>query len=698
MIDPNRSLVAPPFELNEDQMAVFTAAMDTFIAKLNDKEIQELTDKLCGKPNSIHTPEDIREFASHSSSSVKNWTAVNAFLHRALAADKRQEISMILTLLSMRPGAFVLTGKYQRFQDLPREEREQIICKWKDSYIPQLRLLYKLFFSTTCHPTYGSLESPLHKGMQYPSTCKLPHDSPRPERLPMLNINDITPNLKFDVIIVGSGAGGGVTAAELAKAGKSVLVIEKGKYFHEDEMELHEPNAFANMYEYGGFFSTFEGAINVLAGSTFGGGTTVNWSASLKLQHFVREEWAKQGLSHFTSPKFARDLDRVFERIGARTDGIKHNGPNALLIKGCQELGYHHADLHQNTGGQSHECGFCYAGCKDGIKNSTMNSWLRDAQAYGAKFLDKTKVTRVVVKDGVATGVECIVGYKDKVTIRADTVVVAASSLQTPNVLKHSGLTNKNIGQHLKLHPCSISFGFFDEDVNCFEGSIMTAVSNVAENVDGEGYGAKIEVPCLHPGSYSTVIPWRSAAQHKELMLRYRKCAPILILSRDKDSKGVVREDNNGNLVVDYDLSTHDRESILTGIIRSLKILAAAGARELHTGQYGVDPFVFRQDEESRVDNPRFEEWLEAVRKYGLPTNGAGIFCAHQMGSCRMGISPKVSVTKPTGETWEVKNLYVGDASLFPTASGVNPMVTTEALALHVADCIINKQAGASKL
>ncbi|KAI9245845.1 hypothetical protein BDA99DRAFT_527610 [Phascolomyces articulosus] len=696
-MDPNRSLNAPTFDLNEDQLAVMAAAMDTFVAQLNDQEVKEMTEKLCGQSNSIHTPEDIKEFAQLSNSSMDNWPAVKAFLNRAVAADKRLELSMVLTLLSMRPGSFVLTGHYQRFQDLPREEREKVILKWKDSYIPQLRLLYKLFFSVTCHPTYGKKGSELHRGMQYPSTRVEPEERPPvKERFEMLNYEDLVPEKKFDVIVVGSGAGGGVTAAELAKAGKSVLVIDKGKYYHEDEMELYEPNAFANMYEYGGFFSSYEGTINILAGSAFGGGTTVNWSASLKLQHFVREEWAKQGLSHFLSPKFSRDLDRVFERIGASTAGIKHNNPNGILIKGCQELGYHHADLHQNTDGKDHQCNFCFAGCKDGIKNGTMNAWLRDAKDHGAKFLDRSKVNRVLIQKGRAVGVEVTVHYDKKVNILADQVVVAASSLHTPGILTRSGLTNKNIGQHLRLHPCSITFGYFDQNVDCFQGSIMTAVSNVAENVDGEGYGAKIEVPCLHPGSFSTVLPWRGAAHHKSLMARYRKCAPMLILSRDKDSKGAIRDDANGNMVVDFALSNHDRHSILVGMIRSLQILCAAGARELHTGQFGVDPFYFEKNEESSVNNPRFEEWLEKVRKYGLPQDGAGIFCAHQMGSCRMGISPKVSVAKPTGETWEVKNLYISDASLFPTASGVNPMVTTEALALHVSDNIIKNANGST--
>lgn len=262
-----------------------------------------------------------------------------------------------------------------------------------------------------------------------------------------------------------------------------------------------------------------------------------------------------------------------------------------------------------------------------------MNTWLRDAYQHGAKFLDRSKVQRVLTKNGKAIGVEVVVHYEHKVTIYADKVVVAAGSLQTPGVLQRSGLKNKNIGRHLRIHPCCITIGFFDHDINCFEGSIMTAVSNVCENLDGQGYGAKIEVPCLHPGSYSTVLPWRGSAAHKELMLKYRRCAPLLILSRDKDSKGAVRYDDKGNVIVDFVLSQHDRQSLLQGILRTLKILCAAGARELHTGQYGVDPFKFKADEESSINNPRFVKWLKRVEKYGLPQDGAGVFCAHQMGT-----------------------------------------------------------------
>ncbi|KAL7315627.1 hypothetical protein PS15m_004820 [Mucor circinelloides] len=689
--DPFRFRVSPSIEFNEGQLETLKVILDTFIAPLP----KEQEDKLVAKLKDTHTEEQVREFCKLSSTSLQSLETIKQFVNKTVLPDKRKELLLMLSLLSSRAGTFALTGHFDEFKNLSLADREAIFINWKNSFLPQLRLLYKTFHSLSCHPAYAAHTKDLGIAMHYNDLIKDQKYENVPDRLDMLKPEQVHDNMEFDVVIIGSGAGGGVVASQLAKAGKSVLVVEKGAYHHEDEFIVDESKGFENLYEYGGFAPSYEGSISMLAGSVFGGGTTVNWCASLKLQHFVREEWAKQGLTHFLSPKFANDLDRVFERIGATTDGIVHNKSNQVLIDGCKALGYPVADIPQNTGGRAHECEFCYTGCRAGIKNGSMNTWLRDANQHNAKFLVKTKVNKVITKNGKAAGVECVVNYDRKVNIKANQVVVSAGSLQSPGVLIRSGLKNKNIGRNLRLHPCSITFGFFDREIRTFQGSIMTAVSGVAESVDNDGYGAKLEVPCLHPGSFSTVLPWRGAAAHKELMMRYDRCAPILILSRDKDSTGVVRYDDKDNAIVDFNLSSRDRKSLLAGIDRSLNILVAAGAREVHTGQFGVDPFIFRDSEESRIDNPRFAAWKQQVIKYGFPQEGAGVFCAHQMGSNRMGISSKTSVVKPTGETWEVKDLYVADASVFPTASGVNPMVTTEAIALHIADCILNKNSNA---
>ncbi|KAG1149821.1 hypothetical protein G6F37_001879 [Rhizopus arrhizus] len=682
--DPFRHRVAEPFELTECQKETLVSILDVFVAHLPKEQEDALVEKL----KETHTEEEVREFCQISSSSLNSIEATCTFINHVILPPKRTELLKFLSLLSTRPGTFLLTKHFNEFKNLSWDEREKIILNWKDSYLPKFRGVYKTFQALACHPAYRSHSDVFAKGMHYDLKKEDGYVS-FPEKLPMMKLDEVQDDMHFDAIVVGSGAGGGVVASQLAQAGKSVLVIEKGKYYSEEEFINNELDGFTNLYEQGGFSPTLSGSVSILTGSVFGGGTTVNWSASLKLQHFAREEWAKQGLTHFISPKFTEDLDKVFERIGATTSGIKHNGPNQVLVDGCKVLGYPVADVPQNTGGKAHDCHFCFCGCRAGVKNGSMNSWLRDAYDHHAKFLDKTKVKRVLMEDGKAVGIECLVHYEKTVRIKADQVIISGGTFQSPGVLLRSGLKNKNIGRNLHVHPVAAAFGYFDRKIRPFEGSIMTAISSVVENTENDGYGAKIYVPSLHPGAFSTVVPWRGAAAHKEAMLRYDQCAPVIIIARDKDSQGSVTYDKDENVIVDYTLSNRDRRSLHEGIVRSIDILVAAGAREVQTSQFGVEPFKFETSEESRIDNPRYIAWKSAVIKYGFPDEGSGVYSAHQMGTNRMGISPRTSVVKPTGETWEVKNLYVADASVFPTASGVNPMVTTEAVALHIADCII---------
>ncbi|KAI8328330.1 GMC oxidoreductase-domain-containing protein [Chlamydoabsidia padenii] len=563
------------------------------------------------------------------------------------------------------------------FAQLSRQDRESLLLAWQQSSSADLRAIYRGLSGISMMSSYFVAQGePLHKVLGFPTSDPIrskpdyvPPQGHYPERLKMLTYKEATAkNLHYDAIVIGSGAGGGVVAAQLAQAGKRVLVIEKGRYYHESEFISCESKGFEHLYEKSSLFPSSDGSLSIMAGSTFGGSTTVNWSASLKPQHFVREDWAKEGLPYYTSSKFADDLDRVCERIGAETSGIRHNIPNQILINGCKKLGYHVDDIPQNTGGKLHPCHWCFTGCKDGIKNGTMNTWLRDAAKNGAQFLDRSRVLRVLVKDGKAVGVECLIhGTPEKIQISADRVVVSAGSLHSPGVLKRSGLSNPNIGRNLRVHPVAFCCGKMDYPVDAWNGSIMTAVSNVTENCHGDYYGAKLEVPVLHPGLFSGMMPWRGAREHKQLMLEFRNFAPVVVLVRDKDSVASVSYDEEGEVIVDFKVSKHDADSVTAGLVAAFRVLVADGARELHTSDPRTPVFVFNSDEPSDVNNPRFNAWLDDLRARGPPETLAS---AHLMGSCRMGISPQNSVINPQGEAHEVKNLYVADASVFPTSTG----------------------------
>ncbi|KAG0307662.1 hypothetical protein BGZ99_001383, partial [Dissophora globulifera] len=430
--------------------------------------------------------------------------------------------------------------------------------------------------------------------------------------------------------------------------------------------------------------SNTDGTVTVLAGATWGGGTTVNWCASLQLPYFVREEWANMGLPHFTSPAYQRSIDHIVERLGISDKYLEHNRANQLLLEGCHKLGYPTKNIPQNSGNKIHSCGWCGFGCRFGEKQGTMMTFLQDAQNHGAHFMQDTFVDRVLVQKGKAVGV---VGYQNgrKVTVRANRVVASAGSIHTPALLKRSGLKNKHIGQNLHLHPVVYAFGKFDERIDCYQGSIMTALTTVAENTDGNGYGSKIEVPSHHPGLNAAFLKWADPADHKAQMLDLNHIVPLIVLSRDRDG-GSVELGKDALPRIKYNVSKHDVASLDDGLNRSLRILVAAGAKKVWTTQRNVP--AFQVNPQLGYDDPELQKYLADVKKASVVEASTIVGSAHQMGSCRMGSSPKTGAIKPTGETWEVQGLYVADASTFPTASGVNPMLTTYSISHSIAQFI----------
>lgn len=275
--DPFRYHNNATWELTNDQWVVLESLMNTFLGELSEEEAQRLADKYSKGPDGADR-QAIYEFAKLKSTDLSSKSLVESFLHRAIPPEKRTEVLLTFTLLSTRAGTFALTGHFNKlFKDLSQKEREACILSWRDSYIPKLRLLYKSLASLCLNSVYGKNQCDLlHKAMSYPA-----HDTVRSDpdyepvnqfpRIPMLSEQELLDHPRFDAIVIGTGCGGGVAAAELSKTGKKVLVIEKGTYYHESDFVLRENNAMANLYEAGGFFGTADGNIYVLAGSTFGG-------------------------------------------------------------------------------------------------------------------------------------------------------------------------------------------------------------------------------------------------------------------------------------------------------------------------------------------------------------------------------------------------------------------------------------------
>jgi hypothetical protein len=252
---------------------------------------------------------------------------------------------------------------------------------------------------------------------------------------------------------------------------------------------------------------------------------------------------------------------------------------------------------------------------------------------------------------------------------------VSAGSIESPALLLRSGLKGP-VGKYLRLHPSSAAWGVFDDDVRMWEGTLQSRYSAEFRDWDN-GYGPIFETVPVHPGNGAAAVPWLSAADHRQRMSGFSKlgfCAPLL---RD-EGWGRVALGKDGGPKVTYKLSPDDQRRTVEAVIRSGEVLEAAGAREIYT--LHRDPIVYRPGAQNS-----HAAWAEEIRRRGFGRGQTTLFSFHQMGSCRMGRDPKTSVVDENNQTHEVRNLFVVDGSNFPTASGVNPMLSIYGIAYAAA-------------
>lgn len=363
-----------------------------------------------------------------------------------------------------------MTQSTTPFHLQPVKVREQILQGWQTSYLPPLRAAVKAFAaiarrnwmqtSSTVDKILGFPRAPVHgrpgKGFDYDFIQFPPGEEPE--------------TLETDVVIVGSGCGGGVCAKNLAEAGHRVLVVEKSYHFPPSHYPMSPKDGAIHLFQNASLETTDDSSVSIAAGSVWGGGGTVNWSASLQTQAITRQEWADGGLPFFTSSEFQTSLDRVCERMGVSTKYIEHNHGNRVLLEGARKLGYKFKEVPQNTGGKQHYCGYCSLGCGSAEKQGPMVSFLPDAAKAGAKFIEGMNTTRVRFNESgegkTAVGIEGLWTSREthlgtngkerlerKVVIKAKRVIVSGGTLNSPLLLLRSGLTNPQIGKNLHLHP-----------------------------------------------------------------------------------------------------------------------------------------------------------------------------------------------------------------------------------------------------
>lgn len=479
-----------PFDQTEDiltpaQWLTLLALADTVIPSIQpkksarrsmhfvveDEEFEAITGEI--KRDITHQTDDniVEDYFKECPSSVP---AFEEAMRRQLCLwtpkDNLKQLSMVLTALGSKPLSVLLTGSPTPFASHNFPERLAIYRSWATSYIPALRSLHKVFdllFTKawiTCSPTFQKVIGLPRVPFNYK-----PPGQDYPFEFIQLPPGQGVEVIETDVIVVGSGCGGGVTAKNLAEEGHRVIVVDKAYHFTNKHYPMTTAQANEHLFASGGADVSDDNSIIVISGQSWGGGGTVNWGACLQTPSFVRQEWADEGLSLFTSAEYQASIDRIWKYMGCSLDAVEHNHSNQVTLEGARKLGYKADPVALNTRFQEHYDGYTSTGCFSGSKQSPAVFWLPEAAKSGAQFFEGFNVREILFHDKSKTSVKGVRGVwrsrdethgvcgaplvEREVEIRAKRVVVSCGAVTTPLLLLRSELRNYNIGRNLHLHP-----------------------------------------------------------------------------------------------------------------------------------------------------------------------------------------------------------------------------------------------------
>lgn len=482
--------------------------------------------------------------------------------------------------------------------------------------------------------------------------------------------------LDCDVVVVGSGAGGAVVAAELAESGLRVLVLEEGPHVRGPALGAMRPSESMRRVWRDGAFSFALGlgdspTINVTMGRCVGGSSVLTGGVCFRVPDSVLTHWTRVlGLDDYTPASMERYFTRVEERIhveevpeSMRSQGVR------LFAEGAKKLGFEVKPMSRNTI-DCKGCGRCNFGCPHGAKRSVDLSYLPRAVEHGAEVFSDCLVERIVMKGTHAVGVE---GYvldargkrTHELTVHARAVVVAAGAWHTPLLLRDSGLGNPEVvGRRLTLHPGFRVLARFDEPVRGWRGALQSAWSDAFEHE-----GVTLTSLFVPVGVLGATMPG-IGPEHTEQAANIDHLAMFGGIIHDQGG-GTVYRGLGREPIVTYRMSRKDRASVAKLVRTMAKTFFAAGAREVYLpilGLRGVDA-------DGLANAP-----LETV-----PAQNLECASQHPLGSAQMGSTAEHSVVDGDGRVWGVDGLYIADGSVLPTSLGVNPQVSIMSVATRVA-------------
>jgi choline dehydrogenase-like flavoprotein len=583
------------------------------------------------------------------------------------APASRQSIRAMLVGFGLTP---MLSRRIRPFARLtPAEQAEWVEQSPRSGFRPRRESFAAL--QTIVQIAYASCPS-VAAAIGYDGSPLLAMSTPPAEvDLAVRGVEDLPPELSVDVVVVGSGAGGAVTADVLARAGLSVLVLEEGGTYRAAAEAGDRPvdRMLRHFRDNGLTFAMGSPVISLPMGRVVGGTTTVNSGTCFRTPDDVLADWERRGLTGASPEAMAPVFDAVEEVLGVQPVPEEVLGANgAVARRGAEALGWSGGPIRRNIRG-CHGHGTCGFGCPIDAKQAMHVSYLPRAVAAGAEIVAHARVQEILLEGGRAVGV--VAELRDPETgrgrgelrVRAKATVLAAGAVYTPALLLGQKLAGGSgqLGRNLVIHPGAGTSALFDEELTAWKGTMQSWY--VDQHLSD---GVLLEATFPPPGlgySAGSLPGW---GRDEELFRLYPRVASMGSICSDAGN-GRVHRMGRG-VLVRYSLSERDARRVVEGIARSAELFFAAGASTVYPMLPGVES----------ITSPRE---VERIRRGRWKRSELHVSAYHPMGTARAGADSATSVVDPWGKVWDVPGLWVLDASILPSSTHVNPQITIMALA-----------------
>ncbi len=488
---------------------------------------------------------------------------------------------------------------------------------------------------------------------------------------------------RADVCVIGSGAGGAVAAAELAAAGRDVVVLEQGTHWTARDFTQREDEMLPRLFEEAGMRQTADGGITILQGRCVGGSTVHNLCYCFRTPPAILRMWREEhALPELTDQALAESFARVEANLSVkpiREDEV--NTLNRLLRAGAEKLGYS-GFVTQHNRENCVRAGYCLLGCSYDAKQSMLVTYVPRASESGARVYANARAERILAP---LSGPRRVLGHvvdeagrsQARIEVEARAVVLAAGAVASPDLLLRSGLGGPEVGRHLHLHPSVMVAGYWPEPIHAYRGIPQSYYIDEFIDLERDPHSGYVLMPIAGFPVLVAVNTPGFGREHFRQMRDYSKLGGLLVLLHDRSEGSVRSGDSLGKPEIRYALDAEDRALLAEGMRHCAEVLFAAGAERV-VAPFLLEPLVLGRGADLG------EIARREVREGAIP-----IASTHPQSTCRMGGDPASSVVNAFGELHGVRGVFVADMSVFPTSLGAPPQITTAALADRTAHHII---------